>query len=58
MAIRRADSRFRRWSFFLPVVFLVQQAALGRVPLHGASARHGHGPCSRRGEQCQSHGDQ
>jgi len=30
MAIRRADSRFRRWSFFLPVVFLVQQAALGR----------------------------
>ena len=30
MAIRRADSRFRRWSFFLTVVFLVQQAALGR----------------------------
>ena len=30
MAIRRADSRFRRWSFFLTVVFLVHQAALGQ----------------------------
>ena len=30
MAIRRADSRFRRWSFFPTVVFLVQQAALGQ----------------------------
>ena len=30
MAIRRAASRFRRWSFFLTVVFLVHQAALGQ----------------------------
>ncbi len=30
MAIRRFDSRFRRWSFFLTVVFLVHQAALGQ----------------------------
>jgi carboxypeptidase family protein/TonB-dependent receptor-like protein len=30
MAIRCADSRFRRWSFFLTVVFLVHQAALGQ----------------------------
>ena len=30
MAICRADSRFRRWSFFLTVVFLVHQAALGQ----------------------------
>ena len=30
MPIRRADSRFRRWSFFLTVVFLVHQAALGQ----------------------------
>ena len=30
MAIRRSDSRFRRWSFFLAVVFLVHQAALGQ----------------------------
>jgi hypothetical protein len=30
MAIRRADSRFRRWSFFLIVVFLVHQAGLGQ----------------------------
>jgi hypothetical protein len=30
MAIRRADSRFYRWSFFLTVVFLVHQAALGQ----------------------------
>src|SRR6266576_6655941 len=31
MAIRRADSRFRRWSFFLTVFFLVHQAALGQA---------------------------
>jgi hypothetical protein len=30
MAIRRVDSRFRRWSFFLTAVFLVHQAALGQ----------------------------
>jgi hypothetical protein len=30
MAIRRADSRFRRWSFFLTAVFLVHQAAQGQ----------------------------
>jgi hypothetical protein len=30
MAIRRADSRFCRWSFFLTVIFLVHQAALGQ----------------------------
>ena len=30
MAIRRADSRFCGWSFFLTVVFLVHQAALGQ----------------------------
>ena len=30
MAIRRADSRFRRWSFLLTVIFLVHQAALGQ----------------------------
>ena len=30
MAIACADSRFRRWSFFLSVVFLVAQAALGQ----------------------------
>ena len=30
MAIRCADSRFRRWSFFLTVVFFVPQAALGQ----------------------------
>jgi len=30
MAIRRAASRFRGWSFFLTVVFLVHQAALGQ----------------------------
>src|SRR3984893_17648770 len=30
MSIRCADSRFRRWSFFLTVVFLVHQAALGQ----------------------------
>jgi hypothetical protein len=30
MAICGADSRFRRWSFFLTVVFLVHQAALGQ----------------------------
>jgi hypothetical protein len=28
MAIHCSDSRFRRWSFLLPVVFLVHQAAL------------------------------
>jgi hypothetical protein len=31
MSIRRADSRFRRWSFFLTVVFLLHQAALGQA---------------------------
>src|SRR5437660_6105269 len=30
MAIRHADSRVRRWSFFLTMVFLVHQAALGQ----------------------------
>lgn len=30
MPIRRADSRFRRWSFLLTVVFLVNHAALGQ----------------------------
>jgi hypothetical protein len=30
MSIRCADSRFRRWSFFLTVLFLVHQAALGQ----------------------------
>jgi hypothetical protein len=30
MAIRRFDSRFRRWSFLLTLVFLVHQAALGQ----------------------------
>src|ERR1700730_17069819 len=30
MAICRADSPFRRWSFFLTVVFFVHQAALGQ----------------------------
>ncbi len=30
MAIRRADSHFRRWSFFLTAVFLIHQAALGQ----------------------------
>jgi hypothetical protein len=39
MAIRRADSGFRRWSFFLIAVFLVHQAGLEQ-----GSARHGHRP--------------
>jgi Carboxypeptidase regulatory-like domain len=30
MPIRRAGSRFRRWSFFLIVLFLVHQAGLGQ----------------------------
>ena len=30
MAIRHADSRFLRWSFFLTVVFLFHQAVLGQ----------------------------
>jgi len=31
MPIRRVDFRFRRWSFFLTVVFLLHQAALGQA---------------------------
>ena len=30
MSLRRADSRFRRWSFILTVLFVVHQAALGQ----------------------------
>jgi len=44
MPIRRADSRFRRCSFFLTVVFPYSSGCAGIGQIHGASAPHGHGP--------------